>query len=453
MRSRVGLHDSDACAAQILGPPDEQGVTHAEDQVVIFLRVPVRVVGVLVDGSVPAYVWARAPHGERFPLTGEPPAKLGGVRLPRTTLLASELVVTAPDAEQIEIYVDYEVHALADFARAHGLDFQTLAYGRQSFGTFHGYRIVGARPGEERQQVEAVAISRPAGRFGNNLMQLVQATHVARELGVDTVYVPTLPWFEIGSGGFSTDGLMYVSYSKSEEIAVPSLFGTFLFEDLEPAVTALAGVCRQRLVDRHVSSLFTPPPLGEPLPANRIAVHIRSGDLFDRPDPHPNFVQPPLAFFRLALSHFVATRSDVNVTLVYEDEGNPVIAALRSFLENIRIAYSVSSSSLSDDLAVLLEHRALVLGRGSFGVAVAALSESVETLYFPWSEPRFPGLARARGLAGYLIDEIAPRYIEAGEWTNSAEQLRLMIEYPAENLTLQKCPPRLEKGPHWRPLL
>jgi len=59
------LHDSDACAAQILGPPDEQGVTHAEDQVVIFLRVPVRVVGVLVDGSVPAYVWAsRRPSSE-----------------------------------------------------------------------------------------------------------------------------------------------------------------------------------------------------------------------------------------------------------------------------------------------------------------------------------------------------------------------------------------------------
>lgn len=434
MRSRRGLHASDA-ADEILARPHEGAVKDESDLVWISFQVPVRVVGVLVDGLAPAAAArVRSPLGEWFELAFEPVADLGGVRQDRATLFAEELEL-APAGARIEIHVDHEVHALRDFAEAHGLDFRTLAYGRESFDQFHGYRILGACP-EEPTQVEAVAISRPAGRFGNHLMQLVHATHVAGELGIDTVCVPRMPWFEASAGESNEHGVRYVGYADLDGIGSPALFGTFLFEDLEPAVKVLDGDLRQRLVDRHVSSLFAPPPLRGPRPRNHVAVHVRSGDLFDRPDPHPNFVQPPLAFYETALDHFAGARPDVQVTLVYEDEGNPVIAALHAFLESVGIPCSVSSSTLAADLATLLEHRALVVGRGSFGVAAAALSPNVETLYFPWSEPRLPGLARERGLEAYVIEELAPRYLEAGEWKNSAEQRRLMVEYPADNLAL-----------------
>ncbi len=428
MRSRAGLHGSDVDA-----------VAHDGDPVRVVLPEPERVVGVLIEGAVPSRApRGRAPNGDWFELEREPLGELGGVRLARETSLVSELELEATDAQQIEIHVDYEVHALHGFAREHSLDFRALACGQQSFDQFHGYRILGSRPGELPWRLEAIAVSRPAGRFGNNLMQLVRATHVARELGVDTIHVPPMPWFAAHQAPKSVGGLTYVDYSDLDDIAVPSLLGTFLFEDLQPAVSTLDGELRQRLVDRHVSSLFTPPPLGEPRPANHVAVHIRSGDLFDRPDPHPNFAQPPLAFYALALHHFAATRPDVHVTLVYEDDGNPVVAALQDFLKRERIPNSVSSASISDDLSVLLEHRALVLGRGSFGVAVAALSVRAETIYVPWSEPRFPGLVREKHLNGHLIEEIEPRYLEVGEWTNSSDQRRLMIQYPADNLTVTR---------------
>jgi hypothetical protein len=430
MRSRAGLHASDRCAREILGAPNR-----AQETTRILFQVPVRVVGMLVDGSAPdLWARARAPTADWFELPCEPLAELGGERLPRATLLASELELAVADAGPVEIHVDYEVHALHDFAHTHGLDFEALAYGRESFDTFHGYRILGAR--SEKRQIEAVAISRPAGRFGNHLMQLVHATHVARELDLDRVYVPGMPWFEVSASGSNARELSYVSYADLDEIGVPALFGTFLFEDLEPAVGVLDGDLRQRLVDGYVSTLFTPPPLRDPRPPHHVVVHVRSGDLFDRPDPHPNFVQPPLSYYTTALSHFAAAQGGVHVTLVYEDEGNPVIAALRTFLEDAALPHTVSSSSLAADLSALLEHRVLVLGRGSFGVAVAALSGNVETLYFPWSEERFPGLVRERGVEGYLIEEIAPRYLEPGAWRNSAEQRRLMVEYPADNLTL-----------------
>ncbi len=430
MRSRAGLHGSD------LQPVVEEG-----DILRVSFEEPERVVGVLVDGTHPERaVRARTADGDVFEIPREPVAELGGARLPRATLLASRLELSAARAAEITIDVDYEVHALRDFGRAHRLDFRALAYGRESFDQFHGYRILGARPGTEARRIGATAISRPAGRFGNHLMQLVHATHAALELGVDTIYVPTVPWFDGDGAETTAGGLTYVVYANPDDVETPALFGTFLFEDLEPAVAVLDGELRQRLVDRHVSSLFAPPPLAEPRPPSHVAVHIRSGDLFDRADPHPNFVQPPLAYYTTALRHFAAARDGVHVTLVYEDEGNPVVAALHAFLDSAGLPYTIASASLASDLATLLEHRALVLGRGSFGVAVAALSASVEALYFPWSEPRFPGLVRVRGIVAYLIEEIATRYIEAGEWRNSAEQRRLMVEYPSENLALRESP-------------
>jgi hypothetical protein len=437
MRSRAGLHGSDL-----------QPVVAEGEVLRVSFEEPQRVVSVLVDGAHPERaVRARTADGDVFELPREPSAELGGVRLPRATLLASKLELSAAHAAEITIDVDYEVHALGDFGRAHRLDFQALAYGRESFDQFHGYRILGARPGTEGRRIGATAISRPAGRFGNHLMQLVHATHAALELGVDTIYVPTVPWFNGDGAGTTAGGLKYVEYADLDDVEAPALFGTFLFEDLEPAVSVLEGEHRQRLVDRHVSSLFAPPPLAEPRPPSHVAVHIRSGDLFDRPDPHPNFVQPPLVYYTTALRHFAAARSGVHVTLVYEDEGNPVVAALHTFLDGAGLPYTIASASLASDLATLLEHRALVLGRGSFGVAVAALSANVETLYVPWNEPRFRGLVRERGLEAYDVEEISPRYIAEGTWCNSTVQRRQMVEYPAENLEVIELPRTKERGP------
>ena len=143
MRSRVGLHDSDLQPSVLGGDPARISFTQ-----------PVRVVGVLVDGAAPERaVRAWAPSGDVFELPREPLEELGGVRLPRAALLASELEVAARSAAEIAIHVDCEVHALGGFARAHHLDFVALAYGRESFDQFHGYRILGARPETEARRI------------------------------------------------------------------------------------------------------------------------------------------------------------------------------------------------------------------------------------------------------------------------------------------------------------
>ena len=367
-----------------------------------------------------------------FELTAEPLAELGGVRPARDDAACLRARAgNARSSDEIEIHVDYEVHALRDFARAHGLDFQALAYGRESFDQFHGYRILGARPGEAA--TDRGGRDLPARRALRQPPDAARSCHSCRPRARcrRRSTCRRCRGSSRARTARSRAGLTYVGYSDLDDIDAPSLFGTFLFEDLEPAVTTLDGELRQRLVDRHVSSLFRPPPLGEPRPANHVAVHIRSGRSLRPPRSPSELRQPPLAFYTLALSHFASAHG-----------GRPRHARLRGRGESgdrgaagvSRAAavspYTVSSASLSDDLAELLEHRALVLGRGSFGVAVAALSSNLETLYFPWSEPRFPGLVRERGLEGYLIEEIVASLHRCGEWTNSAEQRRLDDRVP-----------------------
>jgi hypothetical protein len=205
----------------------------------VVFETPVRPVGVLVDGQpASTALRARTPHEEWIELAGEPADDLGGERMRRRLLLASEVEVAVAGASNVEIHLDYELEALRAFAARTRLDFTALAYGIESFDTFHGYRILNARPGE-CDTLDAIAVSRRAGRLGNNLMQVLHATNAAHVLGVARIFVPEMPWFEIPAAGVQVRELTYHGFGAPGEIEGCSLYGTFLFEDLEPAVGAL----------------------------------------------------------------------------------------------------------------------------------------------------------------------------------------------------------------------
>ena len=127
---------------------------------------------------------------------------------------------------------------------------------------------------------------------------------------------------------------------------------------------------------------------------NHIAVHIRSGDLFDRPDPHPNFVQPPLAFYILALGHFAEARSDVRGHARLRrrrQSGDPRAAGL----SRAAVLLLGLERSLSDDFARLLEHRVLVLGRGASGSRSQHSRRISRRSTSPGASPDFSGWYRS----------------------------------------------------------
>ena len=221
-------------------------------------------VGVLVDGAVPGRAArARAPDGDWFELAGRAALRSSAASgRHATTLLATELEVATPRARPRSSSTSTtKCMRCEDFARAHeDSTSRTLAYGRGSFDQFHGYRIVGALPGRRPQPIEALAISRPRRSLrqqpdaaGSGDPRCLRARRRPRSTCL------RMPWFASGqlSSEEEREGIAYVDYSDIGDIPVPSLFATFLFEDLEPAVATLDGELRQRLIDRHVSSLFS----------------------------------------------------------------------------------------------------------------------------------------------------------------------------------------------------
>jgi hypothetical protein len=95
-----------------------------------------------------------------------------------------------------------------------------------------------------------------------------------------------------------------------------------------------------------------------------LVIHFRSGDAFSG-SPHGALGQPPLSFYEKVIAH----EEPKEIVLVYEDQANPVIARVQSFIESLGIPYSVSSGGFRDDLEVLVGAKNLVTAQGTLAEA------------------------------------------------------------------------------------
>lgn len=352
---------------------------------------------------------------------------------PDSPVISSAVKILRSNKGRFVIVLDSEVFATKAFCDQWLLDADRFVAGDPTFQRFQGYRIINA---SQDGEILALAISRPNGQFGNNFKQLVHAIQVAKRIGVKKIYVPNLSQFEIDGGRISVEDMEFVSYGKRDDIDVQALIGTYFYKASFGELINSGSMRHQDIVDSYIRRLFVPLRLAKKYPDNCIAIHIRSNDLFNRPKPHPRYPQPPLAFYKIILSHFRQNHSDIKVSLVYQDRANPVIDALEHYLLSQRIQFSIYSSSLEEDLKILLSHETVVFGRGTFGKAVVSLSPHIKSVYYPWTDMDFKFILRARKISGYVIRENVAKYIAIGEWKNSTEQRKLMIDYPVSNLSL-----------------
>ena len=174
-----------------------------------------------------------------------------------------------------------------------------------------------------------------------------------------------------------------------------TLCGTFFYKKSFAELLDCKAAEEQEIVDTHVAPLCVALRDLEPSPANHIALHIRSGDVFSRKSSHPGYPQPPLAFYEMAVGWFGANGEAVHATLVFEDRGNPVVNALEASLKAKGVETRTQSSSFHEDLRTLLKHGALAFGRGTMGKAVFRLSPYARVIFFP--DRNLLPLTRAKG--------------------------------------------------------
>lgn len=260
--------------------------------------------------------------------------------------------------------------------------------------------------------------------FGNAVEQLQNAFAVGQAVGAHTIVWPDHEFFE-----GERVGEFRLIRSREELPAGFGIEGMFYY--LEPFGLRLSRDEQLQLVQDYVRPLVTNRIMG-PDPRVRpddLVLHFRAGDVFS--NPHPLYGQPPLAYYLAAVDREQPHR----VWLVFEDRANPTIDAAEAAIRARGVGVMVQSGHLESDLRVLLSAQRLVVGVGTFGLAVSMLSPRLRRLYLfqgwdGWDYVTPPSeiqVVRARDARGHYVASIMSQ-----NWAGTPAQRDLMLSYPSE---------------------
>lgn len=147
-----------------------------------------------------------------------------------------------------------------------------------------------------------------------------------------------------------------------------------------------------------------------------VYIHFRGGDIFSN-CPHKAYVQPPLSYYKNIINNYD------NTILICEDKKNPCINEL---LKQENIEYI--SNTLEKDLSNLSNVSNLVIGFGTFGFLLYLMNPKLKNLYIPdFFVKELPKGEWGNDIKVHIIE--LPNYIKVGEWKNSIEQRKIMLNY------------------------
>jgi hypothetical protein len=295
-----------------------------------------------------------------------------------------------------------------------------------------------------RQKVDALVVRYPFGRLGNQTFQVNHAITIAQFFGSSLIVAPDN--VAIGEGVFplspttrlNTHSKTIAWLTKRDAWAMikslvscsAHVVGTFFENQAFPD-----NLVNQETRTQSFTSLRKVVPSHKtltPLPSDHLVIYLRGQDAFGS-QRHKSYAQPPFAFYLRVLDH----REWKQVTIVSADRINPVTVPLEGELKRRAIPFHFQSGSLDDDLAILHSAQTLVSGRGTFIPAVSGMSHCLSTLYtfveFDWLR---------RDVDVFVVDDTVGEYWEKtclDNWRDAPEQRALMLNYPAENLTLSEA--------------
>jgi hypothetical protein len=284
--------------------------------------------------------------------------------------------------------------------------------------------------------IEALVLRR-GGRFGNQVIQLLNALQVACVTGARTLFIDNVN--PLGLEGTVKIGELTFSADAWKGGPEKVLEGSFFYrEDLGDLLRSITSE-RLRLVRTYLDPLFAPvlDRIG-PQDPSTLHVHIRSGDLFSGSNVHPGYPQPPLTYYQTCIEHARLRSAVESVVVVNEDDANPTVGALAAWLDSKGIRYRTQSGTFSEDLAELLSARTMVASFGTFCDAIGLLSRNIQH-YYSFRTTRYWAEMLAKGATfGQVVDSDEGPYIAVGSWQNTEAQRQEMLTYPARSLRLRE---------------
>lgn len=259
----------------------------------------------------------------------------------------------------------------------------------------------------------SVQISEWTGRFGNNIMQVKNALHIALYYNLD-VEMPNHPLLpkearlrDVKGVGVRYKGTFFGSVA---EISATHKLPAGVFErNVDTVIKELRGLLAFSGV--------------EPAHPDDLHIHIRSGDIFQNWFPNElasHYTPPPFLFYVTA----IRARAWRNIYIVCEDQKNPCLAALLRAYPRARWR----EQSLLEDIRLILGARNMVYGGGSFIPALLLFSDNIRSIYTIsyGMEPATSSFTKHLRKRIFKGDDYL-RLMRS--WTNHPIQHRLMLTY------------------------
>ena len=257
------------------------------------------------------------------------------------------------------------------------------------------------------------------GRLGNNLLQLAQALYLA-ELTQNEVAIPAVSHFNRTFWDFRA-GTEACQLVKADE---------FFFSRVCPSAlnkSAFTVARKRQVLQTHVLPSFTIPIGDHP---DSVVLHIRSGDVFSDPTPHPDYTQPPFAFYKHVLG--LPELKRLKIILCTEDTGNPVVNLVKKYYRTRIIEVKTLESAIS----AILGAKRLILGQSSFSELLGMMAPNLEAVYIPFCLARediyVQHNVQGWGVPGYCFEY--DNYTRLDEWANTSEQRELMSNFSTKNM-------------------
>jgi len=255
-----------------------------------------------------------------------------------------------------------------------------------------------------------VSISHWFGRLGNNIQQCAVATMLA----------------ELSQNSFESIDHELISGQKEvfgdnpQDLVGRWFFWDGPYKDVDISVEYINRNMR-RICRNHISRRLRVPRLPQ-ISDDTIVIHIRSGDIFDQIFQDGHFYAPnPLHYYLALIEGF-----DKAIVVTEPDSNNPVVECLRKHTK-----VSVQSKSLQEDFGCLLAAKHLASsGIGTFCVAAALCSENIEQFYCT-DLTLFEHLNYTMLLNTDICVSVTElkNYMLSGDWKNTEEQRRYILEY------------------------
>jgi hypothetical protein len=285
-------------------------------------------------------------------------------------------------------------------------------------------------------------------RLGNNIVQAFQALLFARQIGAQIVDVSGLNLFMFNpefKSHLCSDGLVITRSSTTSDAKVikdrffgEKSFGGFKFTPDVKLIPQVFEELRSVMgIDAKVCGT-----------SGDIYCHVRSGDIFLRPSPKANYVQPPLSFYMTAAKDMLMSGNYERIKVVYETKDSPVIDGLLAKENWFGVPVVPQSGTLSEDVTEILKARGIVMGHGTFIPTLCAISGKVQeaSMFRESYGAAFWSESEKTHLLDFLVTKINHyvddgSYIPVNGWEichpdteKSLEQKRMIVDFPIEKI-------------------